>query len=55
METVIHAFVIAFDFAGRAIYIRSHHSVGRIGNEESMDLSITNSNGRRDVNERSRN
>ncbi len=52
---VIHAFVIAFAFAGRAIYIRSHHLVGRIGNEESADLSITNSTGSRYVNERSRN
>ena len=35
--TVIHAFVMAFDFAGRAIHVRSHHSVGRIGTEESVD------------------
>ena len=35
--------------------MRSHHSVGRIGNEESVDLSITNSTSRRDVYERSRN
>jgi len=55
IETVIHAFVIAFDFAGRAIYIRSHHSVGRIGNEKSVDLSVTNSTSRRDIYECSRN
>lgn len=33
--------------------MRSHHSVGRIGNEKSVDLSITNSNCRRYDYERS--
>jgi len=55
LETVIHAFVIAFDFAGRAIHIRSHHTVGRISNKKSVDLSITNFVVRRDNYERCRN